>query len=232
MNVCKMMGRLYAQTVRYDTGRGGIPELTPQDLAAAVGMVSNDLAREVFCWIWWPASSKEATAKVRALVLDEVLREFNRRYAAADAARARLRECEARAALTNRDNDEAGIEAKRARRVFEQVHSTVWPATMATYPKILDAVVEELRQPRHCPDCDGRGTRSTGGLVHDCDRCGGTGHVSEYNTWRAQKIGTSESRFRATWLPIYQWVYSMVEELAHEAARKVAMAIADEAETA
>lgn len=227
MDVRKMMGRLYAQTVRYDTGRGGAPELTPQDIAAAVGMCKHELARETFCWIWWPQSTA-ATARARELLLRVVLTEFNERNAAVDEARRRQRSLEALAALNNRVPDELQQDVQRAKAVVRQLYTAVWPAKMERYPSIVDAVIAEMRDPRHCPDCEGRGTVDRGFLKHDCPRCAGTGHVGEFNAWRAEHLGVSETRFRATWLPIYQWVYAKVEELVYVAARDIHRSLAPE----
>lgn len=220
MDVRKMMGRLYAQTVRYDTGRGGMPEVTPQDIAAAVGMCQHELARETFCWIWWP-QSPASTARARELLLRVVLTEFNERYAAVEEARRRLHSLEALAALSNRVPEDLQRNIYRMKAVVRQLHATVWPSKMERYPTIIDAVITEMREPRHCPDCEGRGTADRGFLKHDCLRCAGTGHVGEFNAWRAVQLGVSETRFRSTWLPIYQWVYAKIEELVYIAARDI-----------
>lgn len=224
MDVRKMMGRLYPQNIKFDVGRGGLPELTPQDIAAAVGMCQDERAREVFCMIWWPQNAA-ATARTRQMLLTAVLAEFNTRYAAVDVARRELRTLEAEAALRNATSDEMRRDLARAKSVVNQLHAAVWPARMEKYPRIIDAVIEEMRSPRHCPDCEGRGTITSGRLVKDCLRCNGTGHVDSYNVWRADRVGTSEARFRTSWLPVYQWVYAMVEGLASTAAERIFKAL-------
>ena len=44
----RLVARLNPTTVRYDVGRGGIPDLTAQDIAAALAFVPAGLGREVF----------------------------------------------------------------------------------------------------------------------------------------------------------------------------------------
>ncbi len=51
-HVGKLLARLNPTTVRYDIGRGGMPELTPQDIAGALAMVPAGLGRELICRLW------------------------------------------------------------------------------------------------------------------------------------------------------------------------------------
>lgn len=217
MSIRKLMGRLNAKTIRYDVGRGGGSDFTDQDIAAAVGMCQNETARELFCWIWWPSESKQRTEATRRLVLDVVWREFNDRYVAVEAARLAVHNLECILAGKTRHSEEERQELERRNAAVRQVHASVWPARMEMYARIVDAVVEEIRTPRPCPDCSGRGERPVDGLVRQCTRCNGSGHVREFSTWRAARLGVSETRYRATWAPIYDWVYNMIDALEQHA---------------
>lgn len=45
MSVDELLGRLEPTGPKFDIGRGGIPQLTPQDIAAALGMCEDKFAR-------------------------------------------------------------------------------------------------------------------------------------------------------------------------------------------
>ncbi len=50
----RLLARLNPSTIRYDTLPGGVPELTAQDIAHALGLVPVGLGREVLQACWWP----------------------------------------------------------------------------------------------------------------------------------------------------------------------------------
>lgn len=229
MSVREMMARLNAKTIRYDVGRGGKPELTDQDIAAAVGMCANETARELFCWIWWPSAVGARTAATRKLVLQEVWKEYNDRYVAVETARLAVHNFECILAGAHRISEDDRQELERRRATVRHVHASVWPARMEMYARIVDTVVEEIRSPRPCPDCSGRGHRPVDGVVRTCSRCNGQGHVREFNTWRAARLGVSESRYRATWSVVYDWVFKTLDELEQEARSTIEEALGRDA---
>ncbi|REN10513.1 hypothetical protein DSI35_10890, partial [Mycobacterium tuberculosis] len=68
-NVRELMARLGPSTVKFDTGRGGTPDLTNQDIAAALGMVPAGLGRELLEACWWPDGAALRRHKLRDAVI-------------------------------------------------------------------------------------------------------------------------------------------------------------------
>ncbi|HVJ61527.1 MAG TPA: hypothetical protein VM555_02310, partial [Tahibacter sp.] len=216
MNVRKLMGRLNATTVKFDTGRGGVPELTNQDIAAAVGLCryfikdpkEADLAPAVFWWLYGPEGAPASNSQdARRLVLNEVYREFEARYQAAAVARLAVHNLEFDAPETRRTQPDYERELERARAALRQVHASCWPARdMSVYRRIVDTVALEFRSPRKCPACDGRMFVMTGDVRHTCMRCNGIGQVGLQSTWRAEHLKIDVERFKKTWQVVYEWV--------------------------
>lgn len=67
-DVRKLLARLNPKQSQYEVGSGGIPTLTPQDIAAALGMVHDVLGREILCHVWWP----DGAARSRQQLLDHL----------------------------------------------------------------------------------------------------------------------------------------------------------------
>ena len=82
MNVRKLMARLNASTVRFDIGRGGVPEFTPQDIAGSLAFVRDELAREVFCAIWAPDLARLARGEILARLREATIIEYSNRFRA------------------------------------------------------------------------------------------------------------------------------------------------------
>ena len=70
MNPREAMGRLGPTTVKFDIGRGGgKPDLTNQDIAAALGMVPAGLGRELLEACWWPDGAALRRHRLRDAVI-------------------------------------------------------------------------------------------------------------------------------------------------------------------
>jgi hypothetical protein len=232
MGVRERMAMLNAKTVRFDVGRGGVPNLTPQDLAAAVGMCKRfiddpheaELAPAVFWWLYGPEGVKNYSGgkDARALVLDEVYKEFEARYQAAAIARLAVHNLEFDAPESRRVQPDYERELERAKSAMRQVHSTCWPARdMSIYRRIVDTVALEFRTPRQCPECEGRTFTMIGNVRQVCVRCSGIGLVGLPSTWRAAQLRMDVDRFKKTWRVVYEWVLNYVDALQVTAARAV-----------
>lgn len=225
MDVRRMMGRLNAANVRYDVGRGGLPELTPQDIAAAVAMIRDPLAKSIFCWAWW--------ADGAALTNDQVLGQLRARLwgeqgdRALEHTKARWAHAHARSEATARKRITEDDRAQLARLegIERRAAARTWPASPEVYPRIVRGVLAELTSPRHCPDCAGRGNVSSEFGPRPCPRCASTGTVAYPNTRRAEVLDINESTYRRIWSPVYEWAYALVVDLEQDAARQLARAI-------
>lgn len=232
-NVRKLMGRLNAATCRFDIGRGGIPELTPQDIAAALAMVEDPMAREVFCAIWWPDGAKLTVAALQARLRSALVSEYGRRAKDLTAARLELHiiECEiaARRNVSSADRSERAAAAAKV----ESMRRKQWPWTPAMYGKICMAAVEERRKHLHCAKCNGRGTfeATEHSPAIECAGCAGTGAGSITKVDRAKALGIDESAYRSVWGGAYEWAINLIARLESRAAAEIGRALGDEDET-
>jgi hypothetical protein len=220
MNPCELVAKLNPGSVRRDGGgRGGVPEYTAQDIAAALGMMCNDptkspsenmereFAREVFCAIWWPDGSKLVRAQLDAMIAAKQFEEWRSR--ADDLLTAHLTAAQA-TVVPLRDQASA---KERAEHLLARAKARLWPALgQAPYIRIRAAVLVELRAPRTCAVCDGRRTATLGALVVSCTSCGGSGRTAVSDVQRASMLERDESSYRQTWRSVYEWTFACVTE--------------------
>lgn len=214
MHIGKLMARLNAKNVRFDVGSGGIPELTSTDIAAALGMVPAGLGRELLCRVWWPDGAALTAHELRHLLDGELFGQWRERADALVTAQIMLAT--------------AGENAHRqriARQAHEAAKAAMWPAIGGTYAKLRDAVVDELCDPRHCPDCGGRGHITAGDLVRACTRCEGSGKVPRGPNWRAERLGMKHPSYLERWDGVYQWLLSRCTDEMQAADREMARAV-------
>lgn len=219
MNPREAMGRLGPTTVKLDIGRGGgKPELTNQDIAAALGMVPAGLGRELLEACWWPDGSALRRHKLRdavvALVTPE-LRKQQRRMAEARTDLGLAEVCMGwggAATASQRENRDL------AKHRLGQVKAQCWPiTTLESLPTLAMAVISEIAHRPHCASCDGRGQAVSGELLVHCKMCGGSGLGQVSDRRRACAIGRDEAAYRRTWKPVYEWLLSKTAEAEQEA---------------
>jgi hypothetical protein len=210
MNPCELVARLNPGSVRLDGGgRGGIPEYTAQDIAAAIGMACNDpdkpldeLAREMFCAVWWPDGAELVWHRLDALLAAAQFGEWRERLDELVIAQIAM----AQARVEERKSRQKAIE--RAEGMLIRAREAMWPAlSESAYAAVRKAVVAELRAPRTCPVCHGRGQVKSETLVVSCAPCAGTGRVAISNAQRARMLERNESTYRRAWLDVYEWTF-------------------------
>jgi hypothetical protein len=217
-SVHKLMGRLNATTCRFDIGRGGIPELTAQDIAGALGMIRDEFAREVFCAVWWPDGAKLMAKELDRIIAVMQFAEWKDRFE-------RMLDAQLKVAQAELRNDRREVYAARA--ALEHAKSEMWPALREdAYRLVRLAAVEELRTPKSCTGCQGRGTAAVGELVVTCEACDGSGVMPVSNRRRAASLRINESTYRRVWQPVYEWTYRRVSDAEHAGAREFAVRIA------
>lgn len=215
MHAAELMARLNPSTVRYDIGRGGIPELTPQDIAAAIAMVPAGLGRELMCRLWWPAGAALTAPQLDRALTDLLLREWTERE---------LGMYKALGALAGAVT---ASERAVAQRRYAEAHARRWPKWIErlepvtiteTYEHLREAVLHELAEPRRCPACGGTGEASVRMGKVPCERCLGQGTTKQGPTWRAAMLDMKETSYKQTWHEPYEWLLATVVELATGAA--------------
>lgn len=197
MHEGKLMARLNPPTVRYDIGRGGLPELTAQDIAAAVAMVPAGLGRELLCRIWWPDGARLTAHDLDCILMDAQMGEWRER--AEVLLNAQLKQAYAQSqAQRVRAIADAGVAAAKAK---------TWPriGPQSCYAAIRKAVLVEMSAACRCTACDGRGKVLTIKGVVDCTACDGTCRQEISDRARAEMIERDAKTYREIWSPVYEW---------------------------
>jgi hypothetical protein len=217
-SVHKLMGRLNASTCRFDIGRGGIPELTSQDIAGALGMIRDEFAREVFCAVWWPDGAKLMWKDLDRIIARMQFGEWRDR---ADA----LLNAEIALAYAKSINSSAA--EVRARTALIGAKEQQWPGlTEDAYSAIRAAVITEIRAPRVCQTCQGRATVKTDDLLIMCKACEGSGSSAVSDRQRARMLNRNVSTYTRVWRPVYEWTYRKVTDAERAGAVEFAQRLA------
>lgn len=229
-NVRELLGRLNPQTVKFDSGRGGIPELTNQDIAGALAFVPAGLGRELLEACWWPDGAARRRNRLRDEVVALVQPELRRQWQLLAEARTDYGLAVACAGWAGTVTVEQLRERERAQAKLEQVQAQCWPKTaLESLPTLAHAVIGEIARRNLCPDCSGHGQRFAGDLVVVCVTCSGHGVVPISDRRRAASIGRDESVYRRNWRGLYEWLLVRMRDAESEAAAKFASALSRDA---
>lgn len=217
-NARELMARLGPSTVKFDTGRGGKPDLTNQDIAAALGMVPAGLGRELLEACWWPDGAALRRHKLRDAVIALVTPELRRQQRRLADARTELGLAEVCMGWAGAVTAEQRAERDRAAHRLGQIKAQCWPiSTLESLPTLAMAVISEIAHRPHCAGCEGRGQAVSGELLMTCKVCGGSGLVAVSDRRRAAAIGRDESTYRAKWRAVYEWLLQGMIEAEQEA---------------
>jgi hypothetical protein len=193
-----MLCRLNTPSFRFATGFGGIPDITTQDIAAALGMVRNRFGADVLAYLHCPGMIDETSFEVgllerlRAECFRQVDEQVNveLRY---------LLNAGKRHTLENL----AAVARNKGARVWPRFEADTFPV----YARLILAVLKEVKVGNLCSHCNGTGMASeTAGMVRNCQHCAGTGAPSEAQRPRAARMGISQSAFKRTWQEPFQWL--------------------------
>jgi hypothetical protein len=205
----RLLARLNPTTVRYDVGRGGIPELTAQDIAAALAFVPDGLGREVLCALWWPDGACLSRRSLIAAVTRLVGEEWRRQAQALADARVDLGIAQALAGWHGRTSDEQRRNIERAQAAFDEAKAGCWPVSLPQrLPALIQAVITELAAPNLCPICGGEGYVFVEALRAECAGCEGRGSMPVSDRQRAERLGCDEAAFRRSWVGPYSHILS------------------------
>lgn len=220
MNPREAMGRLGPTTVKFDIGRGGgKPDLTNQDIAAALGMVPAGLGRELLEACWWPDGAALRRHKLRDAVIALVTPELQRQQRRLAEARTDLGLAEVCIGWGGAATAEQRANRDAAQQRLGRVKAQCWPiSTLESLPTLAMAVISEIAQRPHCASCEGRGQTLSGELVMTCKVCGGAGLGAVSDRRRAAAIGRDEAAYRRTWKPVFEWLLAKMIEAEQEAA--------------
>lgn len=225
-NVRELMGRLGPTTVKFDTGRGGTPDLTNQDIAAALGMVPAGLGRELLEACWWPDGAALRRHRLRDAVIALVTPELRRQQRKLADARTELGLAEVCMGWAGAVTADQRAERDRAAHRLGQLKGQCWPiSTLESLPTLAAAVIGEIAHRPHCSSCEGRGSLMSGELRVVCKGCGGSGVVPISDRRRAAAIGRDESTYRSKWRGVYEWMLQQFGEAEQDACWALAAAL-------
>lgn len=225
-NVRELMARLGPSTVKFDTGRGGTPDLTNQDIAAALGMVPAGLGRELLEACWWPDGAALRRHKLRDAVIALVTPELRRQQRRLADARTELGLAEVCMGWAGAVTAEQRAERDRAAHRLGQIKAQCWPmSTLESLPTLAAAVIGEIAKRPHCHACEGRGEVMSGDLRVMCKVCGGSGVVAVSDRRRASALGRDESTYRERWRAVYEWMLQKCSEAEQDAGWHFARAL-------
>jgi hypothetical protein len=212
MNPCELVARLNPGSVRLDGGgRGGIPEYTAQDIAAAIGMIRDTFAREAFCAIWWPDGARLVWRELDAMIAVRQFGEWRERADALVTAQLAV----AQAAM--RSGAEAHAQLRRAEALLQRARAAMWPPLGdASYALTRTAVIDEMRATRTCQECNGRGSARAAELVVTCAGCMGSGRLPVSDAKRARAIERKEGAYRHSWRDVYEWTMRLIADAERE----------------
>lgn len=189
MKTAELVARLNPTTVKFSVGRGGVSELTNQDIAAAIAFIKEPLARELFCHVFWPAGADLTRGRLEDMLLDLLRNEHRHRSG-------RLLDAELMI-------ESPTVSRGRANSAYALAKADRWPRWVReeqgipqrspVYSGIRHAVLDELRMGHNGMD-DGERTRVFG------------------ERQRASMVGISRATFLEKWEAVYTWLLDYCKE--------------------
>lgn len=210
MRAPELMARLNPPNIRFDIGRGGLPELTAQDIAAAIGLMQPGLGRELICRLWWPDGAKLAPKEIDRLLMDAQFEEWKDRMDAVVTAQIKER---VHKGLPSHGRALAELETAQAR---------MWPhiGGDSRYDDVRMAVLAEMSAACRCTTCKGRRFVLTDAKITKCQACDGTGRVQVSGRARAEMLRTDVANYSRRWRSVYEWTLDLCTELVGPACKE------------
>lgn len=222
------LAMLNPKTIRYNIGRGGMPELTSEDVAAALGMVPNALGRELLIHCYWPDGAARAAGKLDGIVCLLLHEEITRRAHRYQSATLALNMARDRASGHRKTPTAEQAEIRRLECALSDARADMWPMVPERWWRLRQAVLDELAGNSLCPACGGRGHVQADALQVRCEACGGSGIAAVSDAARAAAIGVSRQKYADNgWRGMYEWLYSQLVDARADAARAFLAALGD-----
>ncbi|WP_329894335.1 hypothetical protein [Stenotrophomonas sp. SMYL20] len=232
MNPREMMARLGPSTVKFDIGRGGgKPDLTNQDIAAALGMVPAGLGRELLEACWWPDGAALRQGALRDAILSLVMPELARQARKLTEVHLDLQLAEAAVSFAGRSpTTTQRNEVARCRSELAVARAATWPKNTADHlPAIARAAIGELSGGNKCMACGGRQYSMEEAKVTMCKECRGTGLEPNPDRRRALAIGCDPSDYPRRWRVVYEWILVKMSDAMAGAERQFVVTLSRDA---
>jgi hypothetical protein len=213
----KKLALLNPTTTRYGAvGGGGKPEETPQDIAAALGMMGDSFAREVLCAVGWPDGARLSTKQLDDMLAVRQFGEWKERMDRVTTGQ--LAVVQAEIAMNGR--------LAQAKGMLAASLSAMWPPLVQDrYRSVRHAAMLELVSPNTCRECRGHPVISVAGETLECEACDGRGSVPISDRERARRIGVNWSSFKRHWRTVYEWTFGVLSDALTEGRRQFAAAL-------
>ena len=187
MDIGQLFARLQPKTVNYMGSGGGIPVLTPDDIAGAMAFVPKGLGRAVLEAVYWPDTACR-THDLRNAVIGLVMPELKRQATQLNEAIFDVQLAHAALYWTRTnasDRQRQAIDQAQAR--LELLRGKSWPKnTVERLPRMTNAIVAEI------------------GVRSPCSASRENGVLSDRQ--RAQAIGCDASDYIKRWKMVYEWL--------------------------
>lgn len=202
-------------------------KLTALDIAGALGMCTNGLAREVFCAIWWPDGAKLAAAELSRALIDRLREEATgRKGAALDAwLRVEFAKADVRLSGSAEGKRDAERALSRAQTALKAARSHEWPIDGERYAQLLGAALRNIGEARPCHTCHGERTVLLLGKPTECAACKGRGQRPVITEEIADSIGITRQSFHERWRGVYEWLHDDLSALERIGASQLADAL-------
>ncbi|HEL3245897.1 TPA: hypothetical protein ACKPX2_000615 [Stenotrophomonas maltophilia] len=225
-----LASRMGPATQRFDAGcGGGRPELTTQDIAAALAYVPDGLGRELLEALWWPESATRRREHLRKAVIGLVAPEFIRQMHGLATARTEFGIAKACMGWGGGQVTEVQRrEMVRAENALDEARAAAWPNnTMEQLGVLAGAVIAEMAKCGCCKSCDGTRVQAApaGSGVVECEACSGIGLEQLSGRKRAVAIGADKSAYQRFWQPVYEWMLEQMRSAEHVAAEAFTRAL-------
>ncbi|MCC8492301.1 hypothetical protein [Xanthomonas citri] len=226
-DVRELLARLNPANVKFDTGRGGLPELTNQDIAGALAFIPAGLGREVLMACYWPDGARLSQRKLLDGVAKIVRPEVMRQSRELSEAHLDLQMVNAAIAFSGGHITQTQrMERESKERRLAWVRGLTWPKNIGDHlPFLTLAIVGELASGHLCATCEGRREILDGATVKICPSCKGTGRCSAPDLQRARALDIDARAFVRLWKPAYEWLLVRMGDELHAAEREFARAL-------
>ncbi|WP_368566185.1 hypothetical protein [Pseudoxanthomonas sp. UTMC 1351] len=198
--------------VRFDVGKGGgRPELTAQDVAAALALIPAGLGREVLIACWW--SEVHSGERLMAYVRESMFAEWRRQRLQLVDSQTDLKIAQACLGWSGSATPAQEEAVQRAQHRADAAQARCWPDSMPELlPAMARAALTEIAYPHHCPACCGHKQTTKDQLVVVCQTCEGAGTVPVSDRARAGSLGVSDSTYRRSWRLCYEFLLIKVRD--------------------
>ena len=231
-DVRKLLARLNPANARYGEGRGGIPDLTPIDIAGALGFVQNKLGREVLCYCWWPDGAQLTERELDGLLANRMHEEMERLRSKRQRAELDLHIAQENMAARRNPSQHDRQYLVQCVARMESARAQDWPVGAEVYVRMRKAILSETKEPNRCAVCAGRGHVMGEELLRLCEKCEGKGFLRVTDMQRAAAIGVDKSRYSRSWRRPFEWAVAVVNDAWMDAARELTAALKKDIEPA